>query len=265
MKYYLSTAFLDSDDIIEVAREADRLGFDGLGIPDHVINFESLTTPYPYTGDGARRWPAFTHWPDPWVLIAALAQVTTRLRFVTTVYILSMRDPYIVARAVRTLARMTGGRVALGVGVGWCEEEFALMGQPFHRRGRRTDEMLTVMRDSWQPARIPVLVGGQTDIALRRAVRNDGWVGSFSTTTEQAIDLAGRLRAMRVESGMPVDDFTILTPLVDASGYADYERAEAAGVTHVLARPWRTGAGVAEMVDGMRKLCADRGVRRLLG
>jgi hypothetical protein len=86
------------------------------------------------------------------------------------------------------------------------------MGQPFHRRGHRTDEMLKVMRDSWQPARIPVLVGGQTDIALRRAVLNDGWVGSFSTTTEQAIDLAGRLRAMRAESGMAVDDFTILKP-----------------------------------------------------
>jgi alkanesulfonate monooxygenase SsuD/methylene tetrahydromethanopterin reductase-like flavin-dependent oxidoreductase (luciferase family) len=76
-------------------------------------------TPYPYTRDGQRRWPPFTDWPDPWVLVGALAQATTRLHFVTTVYIPAMRDPYSVAKAVGTAAYLAGGRVELGIGVGW--------------------------------------------------------------------------------------------------------------------------------------------------
>ncbi|EUA31050.1 luciferase-like monooxygenase family protein [Mycobacterium xenopi 4042] len=181
MKYYISTAFLNTHEIVEVARAADELGYDGVGIPDHVVNLEALATPYPYTKDGQRRWQFFTEWPDPWVLIGALAQVTTRLRFVTTVYIPAIRNPYLAAKAIGTAAVLAGGRVELGIGVGWCEEEFALMEQRFDARGKRTDEMLELMRALWQPGwtefrgefyqtprlemeptppRIPVYVGG---------------------------------------------------------------------------------------------------------
>ena len=76
MKFYVSLAFLDTSEVTEIARAADDLGYDGLGIPDHVINLETLKTPYPYTKDGKRRWEAFTDWPDPWVLIGALSMVT---------------------------------------------------------------------------------------------------------------------------------------------------------------------------------------------
>ena len=93
-------------------------------IPDHVINLETLQTPYPYTKDGQRRWEPFTDWPDPWVMIGALALVTTRLRFVTTVYMPAMRDPYSAAKAIGTAAYLADGRLELGIGVGWCEEEF---------------------------------------------------------------------------------------------------------------------------------------------
>ena len=75
----------------------------------------------------------------------------TRLKFVTTVYIPGMRDPYSAAKAIGTAAYLADGRVELGVGVGWCEEEFALMGQQFARRGKRTDEMLELMQELWQP------------------------------------------------------------------------------------------------------------------
>jgi hypothetical protein len=78
MKFYISSAFLNTREIIEIAKAADELGYDGIGIPDHVVNLESLDTPYPYTKDGQRRWQPFTDWPDPWVLVGALAQVTTR-------------------------------------------------------------------------------------------------------------------------------------------------------------------------------------------
>ena len=281
MKFYISTAFLDTKEIVEVARAADELGYDGIGIPDHVINLETLATPYPYTRDGQRRWQPFTDWPDPWVLVGALAQVTSRLHFVTTVYIPAMRDPYSVAKSIGTAAYLADGRVELGVGVGWCAEEFELMGQRFDRRGKRTEEMLELMRTLWQPGwtefdgefyatprlemtptppRIPILIGGLSDIAMRRAARYDGWVGDL-ITTERAIAAAQRLRELRAENGLTMDDFTILTPLTDAFTIPDYERAEAAGITHVLTMPWMFYSGpeasLAEKIDGMQKFRRD--------
>src|SRR5258708_7975052 len=220
MKFYVSTAFLNTHEIIEIARAADELGYDGVGIPDHVVNVETLETPYPYTKDGERRWQPFTDWPDPWVLVGGLAQVTTRLRFVTTVYIPAMRNPYSAAKAIGTAAVLASGRGELGIGVGWWREGFALMGPQFEARGTRTDEMIDLMRalgePGWTqfegefsprprlemqptPPPIPVYVGGLSDAALRRAARNDGWIGDL-IKTDRAIEAVGRLRELRAES-----------------------------------------------------------------
>ena len=281
MKYYISTAFRETKEIIEIAKAADDLGYDGVGIPDHVINLETLSTPYPYTRDGQRRWQPFTDWPDPWVLVGALAQATTRLRFVTTVYIPAMRDPYSAAKAIGTAAYLADGRVELGVGVGWCEEEFTLMGQRFDRRGKRTDEMLELFRALWQPGwtefdgefyqtprlemeptppRIPIYVGGLSDIALRRAARNDGWIGDL-ISTDRAIASVERLRELRAQNGLSMDDFEILTPLTDAFTVPDYERAEAAGITAIVTMPWMFYSGadatLAEKIDGMKRFRKD--------
>jgi probable F420-dependent oxidoreductase len=281
LKFYISSAFLETKEIVEIARAADDLGYDGMGIPDHVVNLETLSTPYPYTKDGQRRWQPFTDWPDPWVLVGALAQATQRLKFVTTVYIPAMRDPYSAAKAIGTAAYLADGRVELGVGVGWCEDEFALMGQRFDRRGTRTDEMLELMRALWQPGwtefdgefystprlemmptppHIPIYVGGLSDIALRRAARHDGWIGDL-ITTDKAIASAQRVLALRAENGLSTDDFTILTPLTDAFTIADYERAAAAGITHILTMPWMFYSGptatLAEKVDGMKRFRKD--------
>jgi probable F420-dependent oxidoreductase len=281
MKYYISSAFLNTREIVEVAKAADELGYDGIGIPDHVVNLETLATPYPYTKDGQRRWQPFTDWPDPWVLVGALAQVTTRLRFVTTVYVPAMRNPYLAAKAIGTAAFLAAGRVELGVGVGWCEEEFSLMGQQFAARGKRTEEMLDLMRALWEPGwtefdgefyrtprlemqptppRIPVYVGGLSEVAFRRAARYDGWIGDL-IKTDRAIEVAGRLRALRAENGLPLDDFTILTPLIDAFTIADYQRAADAGITGILTMPWMFYAGqdatLAEKIDGMRRFRKD--------
>ena len=281
MKFYVSTAFLNTREIIEIARAADELGYDGVGIPDHVVNLETLETPYPYTKDGRRRWQPFTDWPDPWVLVGALAQVTTRLRFVTTVYIPAMRNPYSAAKAIGTAAVLASGRVELGVGVGWCREEFALMGEQFAARGKRTDEIIELMRALWQPGwtefdgafyptprlemqptppPIPVYVGGLSDVALRRAARNDGWIGDL-IKTERAIEVVGTLRELRRENGLSLDDFTVLTPLTDAFTTADYQRAADAGITGVITMPWMFYAGphatLADKIDGMRRFRKD--------
>ena len=283
MRFYVSSAFLDTAEIVEIAKAADDLGYEGMAIPDHVVNLETLSTPYPYTDDGQRRWQPFTDWPDPWVLVGALSQATQRLKFVTTVYIPAMRDPYSAAKAVGTAACLSGGRVELGVGVGWCAEEFELLGQPFAKRGRRTDEMLELMKALWRPGwtefdgefyrtprlemmptppRIPIYAGGLSDIALRRAARNDGWIGDL-IGLEQAIASVQRIRALRAESGLGMDDFTVITPLTDAFAPEHFERATAAGISAVLTMPWMfysgPSASLAEKIDGMRRFSAAFG------
>ncbi len=281
MRFYVSSAFLNTPEIIEIAKAADELGYDGLGIPDHVVNLETLQTRYPYTKDGQRRWQPFTDWPDPWVLVGALAQVTTRLKFVTTVYIPAMRNPYSAAKAIGTAALLASGRIELGIGVGWCREEFELMGERFAARGKRTEEMIDLMRKLWSPGwtefdgrfyqaprlemqptppAIPVYVGGLSDIALRRAARYDGWIGDL-INTERALKAVDRIRELRAENGLSMDGFTILTPLTDAFTGADYRRAEEAGITGIITMPWMFYAGpeatLAEKIDGLRRFRKD--------
>lgn len=281
MKFYVSSAFLNTPDIIEIAKAADELGYDGLGIPDHVVNLETLQTPYPYTKDGSRRWQPFTDWPDPWVLVGALAQVTTRLKFVTTVYIPAMRNPYSAAKAIGTAALLASGRIELGIGAGWCREEFELMGEQFAARGKRTEEMIDLMRELWSPGwtefdgtfyhaprlemqptppKIPVYVGGLSDIALRRAARYDGWIGDL-INTERALGAVDKLRTLRAENGLSMDGFTILTPLTDAFTPEHFRRAEEAGITGIITMPWMFYGGpdatLAGKIDGLRRFRKD--------
>ena len=281
MKFYVSSAFLNINEIVEIAKAADELGYEGMAIPDHVVNLETLSTPYPYTPDGERRWQPFTDWADPWVLVGALSQATQRLKFVTTVYIPAMRDPYSAAKAIGTAACLSGGRVELGIGVGWCEEEFDLLGQSFAKRGKRTDEMLELMKALWQPGwtefdgefyqtprlemtptppPIPIYSGGLSDIALRRAARNDGWIGDL-IGLDQAIASVQRIRELRAEKGLGMDDFPVITPLNDAFLPEHYQRAQDGGISAVLTMPWMFYSGpngsLAEKIDGMRRFRAD--------
>ena len=281
MRFYVSCAFLKTSEVIEIAKAADDLGYDGLGIPDHVVNLETLATPYPYTDDGERRWQPFTDWPDPWVLVGALAQATERLKFLTTVYIPAMRDPYSAAKAIGTAAYLADGRVELGIGVGWCEEEFTLMGQQFAKRGKRTDEMIELMRALWQPGwtefdgefyqtprlemtptppPIPIYSGGLSDIALRRAAGLDGWIGDL-ITLDQAIERVEKVRALRAEKGLGMDGYTVVTPLADAFTAEHYERAAAAGIDGIITMPWvfycAPDASVSDKIDGMRRFRKD--------
>jgi probable F420-dependent oxidoreductase len=281
VRVYVSTAFLDTRQAIEIARAADELGYDGIAIPDHVVNLETLQTPYPYTKDGSRRWQAFTDWPDPWVMIGAIALVTSRLRFVTTVYLPAMRDPYSAAKSIGTAAVLAGGRLELGVGVGWCREEFELLGQQFEKRGKRTDEMLALMKQLWAPGwtefsgefytaprmemeptppPIPVYVGGLSDIALRRAARHDGWIGDL-ISTEQALERIATLRRLRSEKGLDMQGFEVITPLTDAFTPEHYARAEAGGITGIVTMPWMFYGGpdatLEQKIDGMRRFRTD--------
>jgi len=281
VRFSIVTAFQPVDHLLELARAADELGYHAISVPDHVVDLEELSTPYPYTEDGSRRWDIEAEWPDPWVLIGALAAVTTRVRFFTSVYVAALRNPFQVAKSVGTAAVISGDRVSLGVGIGWCKEEFELLGQDFHTRGKRTDEALALMKALWQPgwtefsghfytaprmqmnpspsAPIPILVGGLSEVAFARAARHDGWVGDIYTV-EEACRHAARLREIRADLGAD-GPFEVITALSDAFLPEHFATAAEAGVTEVWTMPWAYYAGLdatlEEKLDGMRRFAAD--------
>jgi probable F420-dependent oxidoreductase len=274
-------AFLPTDELVPIARAADELGYAALAIADHVVDLETLDTPYPYEADGSRRWDHECEWPDPWVLVGALSAVTTRLTFFTSIYVAALRSPYQVAKSVGTAAVLSGGRVRLGVGVGWCREEFDLLGQDFATRGRRTDEALDLIRALWtedwassdgefyptprltmrpRPAQpVPILVGGMSEVALRRAARHDGWIGDVCST-EEAIGYAQRLRELRAGLGREGDP-AVVVALSDALGPEDFAKAGAGGVTEVMTMPWMYYHGrratLAQKIEGMERFAAE--------
>lgn len=281
MRFAISTAFLPVSELAAIARAADELGYDALAVPDHVVDLETLRTPYPYTTDGSRRWGFDAEWPDPWVLVGALAAMTERLRFFTSVYVPAMRSPFQVAKSVGTAAVLSGNRVALGVGIGWCEEEFELLEQGFRTRGRRTDEGLALMKRLWEPgwtefegehysaprlmmeptptAPVPIYVGGLSEVAFRRAARHDGWVGDMFRTDE-ALRWAARLREVRDQAGA-TGDFRVVVALTDALLPEQFARAEEGGITDCMTMPWAyyTGleATLEQKLDGMARFAED--------
>ena len=281
MRFSISTAFLPTEQLVPIAKAADELGYDSQAMPDHVVDLETLRTPYPYTPDGSRRWGFDAEWPDPWVLAGALSAVTTRLRFFTSVYVPALRNPFQVAKSVGTAAVISGNRVALGVGIGWCEEEFELLEQGFRTRGRRTDEGLALIQELWQPGwtefegefysaprlvmeptpteRVPIYVGGLSEVAFARAARHDGWVGDMYRTDE-ALGLAARLGEVRDEAGA-TGDFAVIVALTDAFLPEHFARAEAGGVTDCMTMPWMYYSGpdasLQQKLEGMERFAAD--------
>ncbi|MFL6107175.1 MAG: TIGR03619 family F420-dependent LLM class oxidoreductase [Marmoricola sp.] len=281
MRFSISVAFQPVDHLTAIARAADECGYDALSIPDHLVDLESLQTPYPYTADGARRWEHDAPWPDPWVLVGALSAVTTNLNFYTSVYVAALRSPYQVAKSVGTAAVLSGNRVALGVGVGWCREEFELVGEDFSTRGKRTDEALELLAELWSPGwneyagelyptprlvmeptptqRIPIYVGGLSEVGMRRAARHDGWIGDLYSV-EEATGHAGRLAEIREELGRD-GDFRFITALNDAFLPEHFAAAEAGGVTDTWTMPWAYYHGLdctaEQKVDGIQRFAED--------
>jgi probable F420-dependent oxidoreductase len=282
VRFSIATAYIDPSELTAIARAADERGYHAMTVADHVVNLAELTTEYPYTEDGKRRWEPFTPWVDPWVTIGAMGAVTERLRFFTNVYVLPMRDPFTVAKMVATASALTGGRVGLGVGMGWCEEEFDLLGEPFRKRGKRADEMLALLAELWSdgwtehhgefydvprlemtptpPSPVPIYVGGMSDAALRRAARHDGWISDLISTAEAA-DLRQRIEDERERLGRTDVDFSMIASLNDAVGLDDYRRAADVGVTDVLTMPWAFyggfGLDLQGKLDGLHRFADD--------
>ncbi|WP_344583275.1 LLM class flavin-dependent oxidoreductase [Nonomuraea roseoviolacea] len=180
------------------ARTVEGLGFDLLMVSDHVV----------VTPDVAEQYPAPFY--EPFTTLSWLAGVTDRIGLGTTVLIVPYRHPLLVARMAANLQRLSGGRLVLGVGVGWARQEFAALGVPFERRGRLTEEHLLAMRAAWEDeddyraGHIPLWVGGNSDAGIRRAVRlGDAW-HPLRRTVPWLREAAGRMEAAAAELGRPV-------------------------------------------------------------
>ena len=282
MRFSISTAFLPTDQLVPIAKAADELGYDSLAMPDHVVDLETLRTPYPYTPDGARRWGPDAEWPDPWVMAGALSTVTTRLRFFTSVYVPALRNPFQVAKSVGTAAVISGNRVALGVGIGWCEEEFELLEQSFrtrgqaHRRGARADQGAVAARVARVPRRV-----------LRRTAAGDGADPDRAGPDLRRWPLRDRLRAGGAARrlgrrhvpdrrgdrlGHPAGRGTrrgrapratsrCIVALTDAFLPEHFARAEEGGVTDCMTMPWMYYSGrdatVDQKLEGMARFAED--------
>ena len=138
MRFHQAVTFLPTLDALEVVKAADEQGYDGIYVSDHMFFPRELSSRYTYSTreDGApgfgQHWDPETEWPDTFCFISAMAAVTRQLEFTTGVYVAPARDLITVAKQVATASVLSRGRVNLGVGVGWCKEEFDATGQDFH-------------------------------------------------------------------------------------------------------------------------------------
>jgi probable F420-dependent oxidoreductase len=191
---FASSIANEGPDALELCRRAEAAGFESLWGGEHVILPTTIESPYPYTADGKIPAEPDTSIPDPLIWLAFAAAAAPTMRLGTCILIVPQRNPLILAKELATLDRLSGGKVELGLGVGWMKEEFDALGVPWERRGARNDEYVEAMRALWagphaefhgefvdfppvtcspRPVNgsIPILVGGDTDVAIRRAAR----------------------------------------------------------------------------------------------
>ncbi len=230
---------------------AEELGYSDVWVSDHVA--------VPTGAD----YPPSAYVFEPLVALTWVAAYTKRVGLGTTVLVLPMRNPLIVAKMVASLDHLSGGRVILGIAAGWLEAEFNALGVPFAERGQRTDEAIDIMRRVWtddhitadypvhnahfvsmrtkpQPQRhLPLWIGGHADVALRRAIAvGDGWHGAF-LSPEQTARRVKKLRAERPESSFPISMRTRWDAVDDDNDLilAEIDHYREVGVTHFVPEP----------------------------
>jgi probable F420-dependent oxidoreductase len=266
LRYCNTGRGVDPARAIELAQAGEEAGFESLWTVEHTVVPEGYQSAYPYSPDGkmaggANDFPL----PDPLIWMAYVAAATSRIRLATGIIILPQHNPVITAKQVATLDHLSGGRVLLGIGVGWLEEEFRALGVPFADRGRRTDEYVAALRELWsgdppsfdgefvrfagahcrpRPVRgsVPIIVGGHSEAAARRAGRlGDGFFPARGVPVE-LIDLARRTAAASGRDPAALE-ITASAP----EDLADVPRLAALGIGRLLV-PVSPMAGMATRV-----------------
>ena len=241
------------------AEEAERAGFSTLWVGEHVVLFDRHDSKYPYSTEGNFPLPADADWLDPFITLTFAAAVTKKIRLATGICLLPEHNPLVLAKEIATLDRLSGGRFAFGVGIGWSAEEFAALGIPFERRAQRTREYVEVMRRLWgekvtsfhgefvnfdnarafpKPARgrdLPVMFGGESGPALKRVADiGNGWFG-FNLDPAEAKEKIAKLRAMVQERNRdPKQIEIVVAPYLKRITTDDLKRYRDAGVVELV-------------------------------
>src|ERR1700675_1806913 len=242
-----------------VAEHAERLNIATLWAPEHVVLFDNPASRYPYTDDGRFLAGSTINLLDPFIGLTYAAAHTERVRLATGICLVPEHNPLVLAKVIASLDYLSGGRFALGVGIGWAAEEFAALGIPFERRAQRTREYIEVMRLLWsvdvtsfhgefvnfdaaksfpKPVRggkLPIIFGGESGPALRRTADiGNGWFG-FNVGPDDAAPLADKLRAMLKANGRDAREVEIIaSPYTKKITADDLKKYAAAGVEELV-------------------------------
>jgi probable F420-dependent oxidoreductase len=222
--HFSNSNFPDGAGAKRLAQAAEAAGFESLVVIEHVVWPTQYESRYPYAPSGRLPGTPATKLPDPLIWMSFALAVTTRLKCMTGILILPQRNPVVLAKELATIDDMSGGRLELGIGVGWLKEEFDALGVPWEKRGARTDEYIEAMRALWdaddasydgrfvnfkgmssnpKPARgrVPIHIGGHSEAAARRAAKyGDG----FFPATGAQVDIRpviARMQQMAAENG----------------------------------------------------------------
>ncbi|NLD78097.1 MAG: LLM class F420-dependent oxidoreductase [Acidimicrobiales bacterium] len=264
---------------VAVAQAAEEAGFESIWTVEHTVVPAGYQSTYPYGAGGRMPGPEDSDFPDPLIWLAFVAAHTSTVRLGTGVLILPQRNPVTLAKEVATLDRLSGGRVELGVGVGWLEEEFKALGVPFAERGKRADDQIAAMRALWNQelsshdgpyysfdgiysrplptqANLPIVVGGHSEAAARRAGRlGDGFFPGKGSH-ERLAELIALMRRTAEEHGRDPDAIEITSGGDGAVGSKALDEVKALaelGVHRVIVPP------LAYDADGQRKVFAEYG------
>jgi probable F420-dependent oxidoreductase len=242
-----------------LAENCERLNFGTLWAPEHVVLFDQHDSKYPYSEDGRFALPSTSEWTEPFVALAYVAARTSRIRLATGICLVPEHNPLELAKSVASVDRLSGGRFALGVGVGWSAEEFQALGIPFERRAQRTREYIEVMRKLWseeksshsgefvsfkdvrsfpkpaQGGKVPIFFGGESVPALRRVAEyGNGWFGFNLDPAATAAKLE-RLDALLRENGRSRKEVEIvIAPFRNKVTPADLPKYHQLGVSEIV-------------------------------
>jgi len=256
MKFTYHAAMCPVDQYLPLAKAAQEYGFYGFTMPDSICYPQHADSSYPYNGDGSREFLEHIPFLEPFSAIPAMSVVAPHLRYSTSVVKLPIRNPVLVAKQVATVAVMTRNNFAFGIGLSPWKEDFDICGERWEKRGPRMDEMITIIRGLLSgeffgfegefyhiPAakicpvpslKVPILIGGHADVALKRAARSaDGWIhaGGDYESLKTAIE---KINVYRKEYGSDKKDFEIHAMTADAFSIDGVMKLEAIGVTESI-------------------------------
>jgi probable F420-dependent oxidoreductase len=256
---YRAGAVAEPEWITRFAQHAEACGFESLYVAEHMVVIAGYTSDYPYAPDGRMTLPDHADMPDPLDLIAFLAGCTTTLRFGTGLLVLPEHHPVQLAKRLATIDRLSGGRLTIGVGVGWMKEELQALNIDPTTRGRRADEAVEALRALWsedeatfhgeffsftracsfpkpvQPGGVPIHVGGHSVAAARRAGRLGDGFHPLGLAGDQLEERIGQMREAALAAGRDLDAIEItLGGLLDQLDDERLETAEKAGAARLV-------------------------------